>query len=171
MRTGVLRRRWNGPAQREKRSEQRKLWASKASFERNEVLTAFDELTQEREEGQEEWRFSLSRQKEIEVEIEGLQVELKRDKKREDLKMEVKVLRLEVNAEKEARREWVVRRGEIDAELHELRTGPLKGVPLLGRRRHDRSETITSEPGAEGEAGVPPGTCKISCAQRLTDNA
>ncbi|KAJ7203077.1 hypothetical protein GGX14DRAFT_652541 [Mycena pura] len=159
MRSGVLRRRWNGPAQREKRSEQRKLWASKASFERNEVLVAFDELTQEREEGQEEWRFSLSRQKEIEVEIEGLQAELKRDKKREDLKTEVKVLRLEVNAEKQARREWVARRGEIDAELRELRAGPLKGVPLVGRRRHDRSlrsETISSEPGAEGEAGVPP---------------
>ncbi|KAJ7793170.1 hypothetical protein B0H14DRAFT_3498353, partial [Mycena olivaceomarginata] len=53
IRDGVMRKRWNGPSEREKLSAQRKGWAAKAAFERNEHLIAFDELTQEREEGQE----------------------------------------------------------------------------------------------------------------------
>jgi hypothetical protein len=52
-----MRKRWNGPSEREKLSAQRKGWAAKAAFERNEHLIAFDELSQEREEGQEEWKF------------------------------------------------------------------------------------------------------------------
>ncbi|KAJ7872496.1 hypothetical protein B0H14DRAFT_3564688 [Mycena olivaceomarginata] len=133
IRDGVMRKRWNGPSKREKLSAQRKGWAAKAAFERNEHLIAFDELSQEREEGQEEWKFSLSRQKAIQGEIEELQEQLKVDRRREDLKTEVKVLRLEIDAEKQNRRDWVSRRGEIDAKLRELRTGPLKGVQIQGR--------------------------------------
>ncbi|KAJ7831403.1 hypothetical protein B0H14DRAFT_3464101 [Mycena olivaceomarginata] len=124
IRDGVMRKRWNGPSEHEKLSAHRKGWAAKAAFERNEHLIAFDELSQEREEGQEEWKFSLSRQKAIQGEIEELQ---------EQLKTEVKVLRLEIDAEKQNRRDWVSRRGEIDAKLRELRTGPLKGVQIQGR--------------------------------------
>ncbi|KAJ7798700.1 hypothetical protein B0H14DRAFT_3156797 [Mycena olivaceomarginata] len=126
IRDGVMRKRWNGPSEREKLSAQRKGWAAKAAFERNEHLIAFDELSQERDEGQEEWKFSLR-------EIEELQEQLKVDRRREDLKTEVKVLRLEIDAEKQNRRDWVSRRGEIDAKLRELRTGPLKGVQIQGR--------------------------------------
>ncbi|KAJ7842468.1 hypothetical protein B0H14DRAFT_3139909 [Mycena olivaceomarginata] len=133
IRDGVMRKRWNGPSEREKLSAQRKGWAAKAAFERNEHLIAFDELSQEREEGQEEWKFSLSLQKAIQGEIEELQEQLKVDRRREDLKTEVKVLRLEIDAEKQNRRDWVSRRGEIDAKLRELRTGPLKGVQIQGR--------------------------------------
>ncbi|KAJ7697773.1 hypothetical protein B0H14DRAFT_3655259 [Mycena olivaceomarginata] len=133
IRDGVMRKRWNGPSEREKLSAQRKGWAAKAAFERNEHLIAFNELSQEREEGQEEWKFSLSRQKAIQGEIEELQEQLKVDRRREDLKTEVKVLRLEIDAEKQNRRDWVSRRGEIDAKLRELRTGPLKGVQIQGR--------------------------------------
>ncbi|KAJ7817700.1 hypothetical protein B0H14DRAFT_3877419 [Mycena olivaceomarginata] len=117
IRDGVMRKRWNGPSEREKLSAQRKGWAAKAAFERNEHLIAFDELSQERDEGQEEWKFSLSRQKAIQGQIEELQEQLKVDRRREDLKTEVKVLRLEIDAEKQNRRDWVSRRGEIDAKL------------------------------------------------------
>ncbi|KAJ7337368.1 hypothetical protein DFH08DRAFT_252732 [Mycena albidolilacea] len=133
IRNGVMRKRWNGPSEREKLSAQRKGWATKAAFERSEHLIAFDELTQEREEGQEEWKFSLSRQKAIQGEIEELQEQLKADRRREDLRTEVKVLRLEIDAEKQNRRDWVSHRGEIDSKLRELRTGPLKGVQIHGR--------------------------------------
>ncbi|KAJ7683931.1 hypothetical protein B0H14DRAFT_3534860 [Mycena olivaceomarginata] len=117
IRNGGMRKRWNGPSEREKLSAQCKGWAAKA----------------EREEGQEEWKFSLSRQKAIQREIEELQEQLKVDRRREDLKTEVKVLRLEIDAERQNRRDWVSRRGEIDAKLRELRNGPLKGVQIQGR--------------------------------------
>ncbi|KAF7322577.1 hypothetical protein HMN09_00036200 [Mycena chlorophos] len=44
-------------------------------------------------------------------------------------------LRKAIEVEKQARRDWKVRRVAIDAELKELRAGPLKGVPLTGNRR------------------------------------
>ncbi|KAJ7823705.1 hypothetical protein B0H14DRAFT_3469879 [Mycena olivaceomarginata] len=133
IRNGGMRKRWNGPSEREKLSAQCKGWAAKAVFERHEHLIAFNELSQEREEGQEEWKFSLSRQKAIQREIEELQEQLKVDRRREDLKTEVKVLRLEIDAERQNRRDWVSRRGEIDAKLRELRNGPFKGVQIQGR--------------------------------------
>ncbi|KAJ7854187.1 hypothetical protein B0H14DRAFT_3449787 [Mycena olivaceomarginata] len=105
------------------------LGASKLSLQLRHLI-AFDELSQEREEGQEEWTFLLSWQKAIQGE---LQEQLKVDRRREDLKTEVKVLRLEIDAEKQNRRDWVSRRSEIDAKLRELRTEPLKGVQIQGR--------------------------------------
>ncbi|KAJ7052354.1 hypothetical protein C8F01DRAFT_1332885 [Mycena amicta] len=154
MRSGIMRKHWNGPAQRERRAEQRKGWAAKATFQRNEHLIAFDELTEEREEGQAEWKFSLGRQKAIEGEIEELQLQLKKDRRREDLRTEVKVLRLEVDAEKQARRDWVARRGEIDAELRELRAGPLKGVPIQRARRLDNDPAKDPEQVAKPAAAA-----------------
>jgi hypothetical protein len=73
---------------------------------------------------------SLSRQKAIQRDIEELQEQLKVDRRREDLKTEVKVLRLEIDAERQNRRDWVSRRGEIDAKLRELRNGQLKGIQI-----------------------------------------
>ncbi|KAJ7862798.1 hypothetical protein B0H14DRAFT_3863071 [Mycena olivaceomarginata] len=154
IRDGVMRKRWNGPSEHEKLSAQRKGWAAKAAFERNEHLIAFDELSQEREEGQEEWKFSLSRQKAIQGEIEELQEQLKVDRRREDLKTEVKLLRLEIDAEKQNHRDWVSRRGEIDAKLRELRTGPLKGVQIQGRHTPIDSNSDAPIPASTDNSNV-----------------
>ncbi|KAJ7635373.1 hypothetical protein FB45DRAFT_1026254 [Roridomyces roridus] len=143
--TGVMRKRWNGIGQREKLSAQRHTWGAHKASERNEHLQLFDELRAEREEGQVEWQFSLSRQKVIQAEIDELRAQLKVDGRRTDLKQEMKILRLDISSQAHARREWVKRRGEIDDQLRELRSGPLKGVQINGRRMGDAETSVESE--------------------------
>ncbi|KAJ7933059.1 hypothetical protein B0H13DRAFT_1856355 [Mycena leptocephala] len=65
--------------------------------------------------------------------------ELKLDKQRTDLSEEIKTLRAAVEFEKQARRDWVVRHGQINVEMKALRAGPLKGVQI------NRTRTITDQ--------------------------
>lgn len=107
--------------------------------ERNDDFATYDALAQDREEGQEEWRFSLARGHALQEQIQLVQAELKLDKRRTDLSEEIKTLRAAVEFEKQARRDWVVRRGQIDVEMKALRAGPLKGVQI------NRTHTITDQ--------------------------
>ncbi|KAF7310153.1 hypothetical protein MIND_00388700 [Mycena indigotica] len=141
---GAMRKRWNGVAAREKLSAQRQEWSAHAAYNRNEQLLRFDELSLERTEGQEESKLSLAREKQLQKDVERLQDEIRVDKRRDDLKDEVKVLRAEIAAEKQVRRDWGARRKEIDGELRALRAGPLKGVQINGRRA-DRAEEGASQ--------------------------
>lgn len=129
-RDGIMRKRWNGPSQRERLSEQRAGWTARKRDERNDDLARYDALAQDREEGQEEWRFSLARGHALQEQMQLVQAELKADKQRTDLAEEIKTLRAAVEFEKEARRDWVVQRGQIDVEMKALRAGPLKGVQI-----------------------------------------
>jgi hypothetical protein len=45
---------------------------------------------------------------------------------------ELKTLRAALEFEKQARRDWVTQRGEIDSQMKVLRAGPLKGVKSTG---------------------------------------
>ncbi|KAJ7865789.1 hypothetical protein B0H13DRAFT_1898409 [Mycena leptocephala] len=107
--------------------------------ERNDDLATYDALAQDWEEGQEEWRFSLARGHALQEQIQLVQAELKLDKRRTDLSEEIKMLRAAVEFEKQARRDWVVRRGQIDVEMKVLRAGPLKGVQI------NRTRMITDQ--------------------------
>ncbi|KAJ7106000.1 hypothetical protein C8R44DRAFT_745647 [Mycena epipterygia] len=138
-RDGIMRKRWNGPSERERLAEQRAGWSVRKRDERNDDLATYDALAQDREEGQEEWRFSLARGHVLQEQIQLVQAELKLDKRRTDLSEEIKTLRAAVEFEKQARRDWVVRRGQIDVEMKALRAGPLKGVQI------NRTHTITDQ--------------------------
>ncbi|KAJ7864693.1 hypothetical protein B0H13DRAFT_1899022 [Mycena leptocephala] len=82
---------------------------------------------------------SLARSHVLQEQIQLVQAELKLDKRRTDLSEEIKTLRAAVEFEKQARRDWVVRRGQIDVEMKALRAGPLKGVQI------NRTRTITDQ--------------------------
>lgn len=138
-RDGIMRKRWNGPSERERLAEQRAGWSVRKRDERNDDLATYDALAQDREEGQEEWRFSLARGHALQEQIQLVQAELKLDKRRTDLSEEIKTLRAAVEFEKQARHDWVVRRGQIDVEMKALRAGPLKGVQI------NRTHTITDQ--------------------------
>ncbi|KAJ7432682.1 hypothetical protein FB451DRAFT_1196856 [Mycena latifolia] len=98
-------------------------WTARKRDERNDDLATYDALAQDREEGQEEWRFSLARGHALQEQIQLVQAELKLDKRRTDLSEEIKTLRAAVEFEKQARRDWVVRRGQLDVEMKVLQAG------------------------------------------------
>ncbi|KAJ7153860.1 hypothetical protein C8R43DRAFT_1126536 [Mycena crocata] len=133
-RDGVMSKRWNGPAEREKLSAQRQIWNSRKTAHRNNELTSYDTLKAERDSGTAENKASLARQKLLEFQIRSLQGEMKIDRHRTDLKDQVNELRKDVEEEKALRRDWVVRRARIDKELNALRKGSLAGARIMGRR-------------------------------------
>ncbi|KAJ7215836.1 hypothetical protein GGX14DRAFT_391519 [Mycena pura] len=150
-RDGILRKRWNGPAEREKRAAQRGTWQVRKDYERNEDLATFDMLTEARAEGQDEWRLSLARSETLTAQITELQKQLRADKRRTDLKEDIKVLRSATEFEKQTRRDWVQRRAEIDAELKELRAGPLKGVQINRQLNLRGRNSVATAPSELGE--------------------
>ncbi|KAJ7162387.1 hypothetical protein C8R46DRAFT_1353332 [Mycena filopes] len=137
-RNGVMRHRFNGSAEREKLSAQRRIWRMRKTGERNDQITGYEGLQNERDSGIEESKSSLERQRELEHQIKLFQAELKIDKRRTDIKEQMNDVRKEVEQEKAARREWVIRRTEIDLELKALRSGPLAGTRINGRRPTER---------------------------------
>ncbi|KAJ6487476.1 hypothetical protein C8R47DRAFT_1127593 [Mycena vitilis] len=153
-RAGIMRKRWNGPSQREHLSEQRAGWTARKRDERNDDLARYDALAQDREEGQEEWRFSLARGHALQEQMQLVQAELKADKRRTDLAEEIKTLRAAVEFEKEARRDWVVQRGQIDVEMKALRAGPLKGVQI-NRTRTETEQVDNTVPESGSPLHVP----------------
>jgi hypothetical protein len=110
----------------------------KATAIRNDQLNSYDSLKSDRDAGLEDNKASLERQKQFEAEIKSLQEEMKIDRPRSDLKEKVIMLRREIDEEKAGRREWALRRAEIDSELAKLRGGPLAGVRINGRRPAER---------------------------------
>ncbi|KAF8164282.1 hypothetical protein K438DRAFT_1984790 [Mycena galopus ATCC 62051] len=82
VRDGIMRKHWNGPSEREHLSEQRAGWSARQREERNDDLVTYDALAKDREEGQEEWRFSLTRGHALQEQIQLVQAELKLDKQR-----------------------------------------------------------------------------------------
>jgi hypothetical protein len=163
---GVMRHRFNGSGHREKLSAQRKVWNMRKTANRNNQITGWEALRAEREDGNTEHKQSIARQKILEGEIKALQEALKLDKRRTDVKLDINALRKDVEEEKNGRREWVTRRADIDIQLEELRSGPLAGTRLNGRRPAERP---TGDPERSGEptadtslrnevVGVGPGT-------------
>ncbi|KAF8156413.1 hypothetical protein K438DRAFT_1777493 [Mycena galopus ATCC 62051] len=250
-RDGVMPNRWNGSAQREKLSAQRQKWAARKAAVRNDQLTSYDILKEERDSGVEENKASLERQKSLEAQIKLLQDETKEDiqdggprwilildaadpgkggrylfgnlpllielgsanarrvldqfrdhihspadirtyfwsaklqqseksevdpapkkrskkqltlhrniqwpvkldRHRTDLQEQIVALRKDVEAEKSIRREWAVRRAEIDKEIQRLRDSGLVGARLKGRRprEHPVRDDIPSLAAPEGD--------------------
>ncbi|KAJ7029522.1 hypothetical protein C8F04DRAFT_1043205 [Mycena alexandri] len=140
---GVARQRFNGAAEREKLSAQRKIWAARKKANRNEQITGYETLKAERDQGNLDNKASLERQKILDAEIKSLQQDLQLDKRRTDLKERINELRRDAGEEQSGRREWAVRRAEIDKELEALRSGTLAGTRINGRRPTERP---TGEP-------------------------
>ncbi|KAJ7912629.1 hypothetical protein B0H13DRAFT_1874611 [Mycena leptocephala] len=103
-----------------------------------QLSESYDSLKLDRNTVIEENKASLDRQKQLEAEIKLLQEEMKIERHRSDLREKVTMLRREIDEEKAGRREWVLRRAEIDSELAKLRGGPLAGVRINGRRPAER---------------------------------
>jgi hypothetical protein len=101
---------------------------------RNEQITGYEALRSERDTGVADHKASIEHQKTLEQEIKLLQEDLKLDKRRTDLREHINILRADIEEEKAGRRAWVVRRTEIDTELASLRSGPLAGTRINGRR-------------------------------------
>lgn len=77
----------------------------------------------------------LNGKKLLEGEIKLLQDEIKIEKRRTDLEEKINELRKEIEEEKSRRREWVIRRAELDLQIDELRKGP----PLQAGSARQRS--------------------------------
>ncbi|KAJ7902279.1 hypothetical protein B0H13DRAFT_1882657 [Mycena leptocephala] len=133
-REGIIPKRWNGSAEREKLAAERKKWAANKAAELEDQLTSCDTLKAEREAVLEEIRASLEWQKILDSQIKSLQEEMKIDRHRSDHREEVISLRKEVDEEKSLRRELNLHRGEITKELETLRKSGLAVVRINGRR-------------------------------------
>ncbi|KAJ7271431.1 hypothetical protein B0H12DRAFT_1303369 [Mycena haematopus] len=133
-RSGVMRNRWNGPAEREKLSAQRRNWKVRKSAVRNEELASLDSLKAERDTGMEDNKESIQRSKILEEQIKALRQEMKIDKHRTDLLALVNELHADIQAELSLRREWTIRKTGINSEIEKLRTGGLAGARTTGRR-------------------------------------
>ncbi|KAJ7155639.1 hypothetical protein C8R46DRAFT_1351910, partial [Mycena filopes] len=87
-------------------------------------------------------------------EIKSLQDQMTLDRHRTDLKEQVNELRKDIEEEKSARREWTLRRQQIDARLTELKKGGLAGVRLNGGRARERPlEESTPIPSPDVQGG------------------
>jgi hypothetical protein len=125
---------WNGSAEREKLSSQRKAWKMCSATIRNDQLTNYETLKAEWDSGVAENKASLARQKELELQIKVLQAEIALDKHRTDLPAQVLSLRRDITKEKALHSEWGLRQTVIDAELLALKQGPLAGIRINSRR-------------------------------------
>ncbi|CAK5275897.1 unnamed protein product [Mycena citricolor] len=113
--------------------------------DRTDQLTTFDHLTAQRELNRSAQKSSLEREKEIKEEIKKLQRELELDRRRADHKLTIKNLRDDISSEESHQRELRFKRDEIDSKLAALRSGPLAGVRVHGRRSNtgDTFDTIS----------------------------
>ncbi|KAJ7210230.1 hypothetical protein C8J57DRAFT_1540028 [Mycena rebaudengoi] len=146
-RDGMIQKRWNGNAEREKLAAQRKIRAARKAADRNDQITSYETLKAERDAIAEDNKASLERQKTLEAEIKSVQEQMKLDRHRSDLKEHVIAIRRDVDDEKSLRREWNIRRAEIIKDLEQLRKGGLAGARLKGRRPSERpSGDGTSSP-------------------------
>lgn len=152
---GVMPHRWNGNAEREKSSAQRKKWKMEKSAVRRDQLTNYDSLKADRETGVQENKDSLERQRVLESQIKSIREEMRLDSHRTDLKEQINELRKDIEEEKSLRRAWTLRRGAIDAELAQLRKGALTGVRIQGRRSDERpSDDESVTPASESNSRV-----------------
>ncbi|KAJ7835672.1 hypothetical protein B0H14DRAFT_3871012 [Mycena olivaceomarginata] len=135
---GVMRHRFNGSAEREKLSAQRKVWNMRKTAARNDHITGYEELKTERENGLLENKASLEREGTLQAQVKSLRDAIQLDKRRTDLKEELNEVRTEIEQEKSGRREWVLRRAELGRQINELRSGPLAGTRINGRRLTER---------------------------------
>ncbi|KAJ7259323.1 hypothetical protein C8J57DRAFT_1233688 [Mycena rebaudengoi] len=133
-RDGMIQKRWNGNAEREKLAAQRKIRAARKAADCNDQITSYETLKAERDAIVEDNKASLERQKMLEAEIKSVQEQMKLDRHRSDLKEHVIAIRRDVDDEKSLRREWNIRRAEIIKDLEQLRKGGLAGARLKGRR-------------------------------------
>ncbi|KAJ6603071.1 hypothetical protein B0H10DRAFT_1957908 [Mycena sp. CBHHK59/15] len=150
---GVTPNRWNGSAQREKLSGQHQKWEAHKAAIWNSQLTSYDTLKEERNSGVEENKASLERQRSLEAQIKLLQDKMKLDWHRTDLQEQIIALWKDVEAEMSIRREWAVRRAEIDKEIQRLRDSRLAGARLKGRRpsEHPVGDDIPLDAADEGD--------------------
>ncbi|KAJ6557117.1 hypothetical protein B0H10DRAFT_2201447 [Mycena sp. CBHHK59/15] len=150
---GVTPNRWNGSAQREKLSGQHQKWEAHKAAIRNSQLTSYDTLKEERDSGVEENKASLERQRSLEAQIKLLQDEMKLDWHRTDLQEQIIALWKDVEAEMSIRREWAVRRAEIDKEIQRLRDSRLACARLKGRRpsEHPVGNDVPLDAADEGD--------------------
>ncbi|KAJ6602116.1 hypothetical protein B0H10DRAFT_1823469, partial [Mycena sp. CBHHK59/15] len=99
----VMPKQWNGSAEWENTSAQRKIWAGHKAAERNDQFTSYDTLKLERDTGAEDSKASLERQSTIELQIKSLQEQMRLDWHCSDLKEQVVALRREVDNEKSSK--------------------------------------------------------------------
>ncbi|KAJ7114521.1 hypothetical protein C8R44DRAFT_740655 [Mycena epipterygia] len=80
----------------------------------------------------------------------GSIAEMALDKHRTDLPEEINSLRKDSDQETALRREWTLRRTAIDLEIGKLKSGPLLGARIQGRRPGERpfEDSSTSSPSA-----------------------
>ncbi|KAJ6613714.1 hypothetical protein B0H10DRAFT_1951234 [Mycena sp. CBHHK59/15] len=135
---GVMRHRFNRSAEREKLSAQRKVWNMRKTAARNDHITGYEELKAERENGLLENKASLEREGTLQAQVKSLWDAIQLDKRRTDLKEQLNEVRTEIEQEKSGRREWVLRRAELDRQINELRSGPLAGTRINGRHPTER---------------------------------
>ncbi|KAJ7503261.1 hypothetical protein B0H11DRAFT_2273963 [Mycena galericulata] len=155
-RDGVMRHRWNGSAEREKLSAQRQVSKLRKTAIRNDQLNSYETLKAEREAGTNEHKASSERQRALESQIKSLQEEMKLDKHRTDLKEQVNDLRRDIEEEKALRRDWLLRRNQIETNLNQLKAGPLAGFRIGGRRPAARPSGQADSGVATGHASIPP---------------
>jgi hypothetical protein len=134
-------RRWNGVAEREKLSAQRRNWSHRKGSIRDDQLTEYDNLQEEREVGLQLSKESIVEGKRMDVEMKNLRDTMKFDSNA-DFKDKLVDLRRNIEQEKEKRRRLMGRRKEIDARIQELKDTGLNGARLNARRPIDRPSTI-----------------------------
>ncbi|KAF7339140.1 hypothetical protein MVEN_01990700 [Mycena venus] len=118
-------------AQYKKLSAQRQKWGTRKAAVRNDQLTSYGTLKDERERGAEGNKGSLEQQKTLEAQIKLLQDQMKLGRHHTELQEQIIALWKDVEAEKSIRREWAIYQAEIDKEIQRLRDSGLAGHPPL----------------------------------------
>jgi chromosome segregation ATPase len=88
----------------------------------------------EHENGLLENKALLEREGTLQARVKSLWDAIQLDKRRTDLKEELNEVCTEIEQEKSERREWALHCTELDRQINELRSGPLAGTRINGRR-------------------------------------
>ncbi|KIK89998.1 hypothetical protein PAXRUDRAFT_14369 [Paxillus rubicundulus Ve08.2h10] len=142
-REGVMPRRWNGTAERDKHNAQRQARVMQKTTERDTQLGQYDELQAERAAGVAANKDSLARQKVIEAEL-AIARDSSHTMKTSALEERVASLRRERDCEKEMQRNWAPRQKEIDTKIQALKDSGLSGARLNGHRKVQRPLSSTA---------------------------
>ncbi|KAF7295712.1 hypothetical protein MIND_01111600 [Mycena indigotica] len=152
----IMANRWNTIGRREKRAGQRLVSKMRKHATREAMIEDFQTLTKERQEGNDEWTASLTREKAAKARKSQLKAELKG----QELKDAQAALTAQIKQETTARRRWLARRGEIDEALDVLRKGELRGARIPARRDLDAGLEVGS--GLEVSTALQVGTLDMA---------
>ncbi|CAK5283218.1 unnamed protein product, partial [Mycena citricolor] len=149
---GIGRKRNNTLFNREKLALQRQSWKSRQETERREGLETLQSLQADLDAVRQGNKDSLERDRSIRDRIRAIQTDLDIDRRRQDLRVQIKALQDDLATELSLRRDLRLQKEDIDTRIKALRSTSLAGVQIRGRRP-DSFSTLEAVEDGLGDIG------------------